>query len=82
MTTRERVRVIGSVIAMALMVLFLLGMPQLWWTQLTERPPGPTAAYVCSNARCAIRFETEVRDAAEIRCPQCMWLASPATNEP
>lgn len=82
MTTREKVRVIGSMIAMLLMVLFLLGLPQLWWTRLTERSPGPIAGYVCSNARCAIRFETEVRDGAEIRCPQCMWLASPAAGEP
>jgi hypothetical protein len=82
MNIREKVRVIGSVVAMVLMVLFLLGVPQLWWTHLTERPPGLLAGYVCSNARCAIRFETEVRDGAEIRCPQCMWLASPTAGEP
>ena len=81
MTRREKGR--AALLALALLAVLLLawGLPQRWWASVVERPPEPLRAYLCTNARCGLQFETRVAEGREVRCGDCMWLAKPAGGE-
>jgi hypothetical protein len=79
MIRKEKVRIILLAGALTGVIMLAFAIQGHWWTRLTQRPPGPTQSFVCTNARCGRHFRAEVVKGREMRCPECKWLARPAT---